>query len=102
MPLYEIDTIITYRLKYAIEANELSDAFDEIKSNIGFDEISQRFLGEQITGGREITIDEFHSLLGRLKNDPAEFSSAHMGVLGIHKINYEKSEKSSAENGESV
>lgn len=102
MPLYEIDTIITYRLKYVIESKEMTDAFDEIKSNTGFDEISQRFLGEQITGGREITMDEFHSLLRRLKNDPAEFSSAHMGVLGIHKINYEKSEKNSPESGESV
>ena len=90
MPLYLVDTIVTYRIKYAIEAKELSHAYDEVVCHDGnIPEVTQLCLGEQIIDGREITMDELNALIEKLKTDRHEMSSHWMGEKLVHKINYE-------------
>lgn len=94
MPLYVIDTIISYRLKYAIEAQKLEHAMDELvmtEHNRDFNEITQRCLGEQIIEGREVTRDELHTMMQQFTNDPGELSSYWMGDKLIKTVDYEDS-----------
>lgn len=90
MPLYLVDTIVTYRMKYVIEAKELTHAYDEVTMNDGLlSELTQRCLGENITDGREVTIEQINQMLEEFKNDKHELSSHWMGEKLINKINYE-------------
>jgi hypothetical protein len=93
--LFLIDTIVTFRHKYVIEADELAHAYDEVTMREsgtpedGFDEVTQRYLGETITDGREITKKEFKKLLKTLEADKDEMSSYWLGKGLIRKINYD-------------
>lgn len=90
MPLYLVDTIVSYRMKYVVEAKELSHAFDEVTMNDGLlSELTQRCLGETITDGREVTIEEVNKLLQTYKEDQHELSSHWMGEKLINKAKYE-------------
>jgi len=94
--LYIVDTIVTFRHKYVIEANELEHAYDEVtmrdSGNIldDFPEVTQRFLGEIISDGREISKKEFKKLLKDLETDKDEISSYWMGDKLIRKIDYSR------------
>jgi NAD(P)H-hydrate repair Nnr-like enzyme with NAD(P)H-hydrate dehydratase domain len=93
MPLYEIDVLVTFRNKYIIEADALEHAFDELvmtEHNREFEEISQKFLGEQIIDGRETTIEGVKETINRLKEDKHELCSYWMEDKLIHKIDYTK------------
>lgn len=96
MPLYVIDTIVQFRHKYVVEAEKLEHAFDEVVMRDSkhdedyFDEVTQRYLGETILDGREITMDDFKVMMMRLKEDKEECSSHWMDERLIRKINYEK------------
>lgn len=90
MPLYLVDTIVTYRMKYVIEAKELSHAYDEVCMSDGIlSELTQRCLGENICDGREVTIEEVNKMLEDFKADEYELSSHWMGEKLINKIKYE-------------
>jgi len=90
MPLYLVDTIVTYRMKYVIEAKELSHAFDEVCMEEGLlQELTQRCLGEHICDCRQVTNEEVNRLLEEYKNDKYELSSHWMGEKLINKIDYE-------------
>ena len=90
MPLYLVDTIVTYRMKYVIEAKELSHAYDEVTMSDGIlSELTQRCLGETICDGREVTIEEINKMLETFKSDDAELSTHWMGEKQINKIKYE-------------
>jgi hypothetical protein len=90
MPLYLVDTIVTYRMKYVVEAKELSHAYDEVSMNDGnLSELTQKCLGEHIIDGRQVTIEEVNQLLAQYKNDQYELSSHWMGEKLINKIKYE-------------
>lgn len=90
MPLYLVDTIVTYRMKYVIQAKELSHAYDEVCMEEGLlKELTQRCLGENIIDGRQVTIEEVNELLEQYKNDKMELSSHWMGEKLINKIDYE-------------
>jgi hypothetical protein len=92
--LFVIDTIVTFRHKYAIEAESVDHAYDEVtmrnSGNVSddFTEVTQRRLGETITDGREITLDEFHKMLKLLEEDNNELSSHWLGDDLIRQINY--------------
>lgn len=87
--LYLVETIVTYRMRYVIEAKELSHAFDEVtmidsgNTDDCFNEFSQKCIGESIIDGRKITKKEFDQLL---ENDPG--CDKWMGDKLIRKINY--------------
>lgn len=93
--LYLVDTIITFRHKYVIEAESLEHAYDEVTMKDSgnpddqFEEVTQRYLGETITDGREITKKEFSKMLKALETDKDELSSYWMGDKLIRTINYD-------------
>lgn len=94
--LYIVDTIVTFRHKYVIEADELEHAYDEVTmrdsgdSADAFEEVTQRYLGETITDGREISKKEFKQLLKTLEKDKDEMSSYWLGKDLIRKIDYNR------------
>ncbi len=93
---YLVDTIVTFRHKYVVEAKSIEHAYDEVTMKDSgnpddrFDEITQRFLGETISDGREITKNEFDKLLQCLSNDKDEMSSHWLGDNLIRKIDYNR------------
>jgi len=92
MPIFLVDALSTFRMKYAIEAETLEHAYDELvmtEHDRTFDEITQKWLGEQIIDGREISHEELTALLQNLANDKDEMSSHWMGDKLIHKVQYE-------------
>lgn len=95
MPLYVVDTIVSYKMRYVIEAKELEHAYDEVVCNESsgeFSEFSQVYLGEQIIEGYEIKKKDYKQMVLDLENktNPRESGSPWMGSKMIHKINYEE------------
>ncbi len=93
MPLFEIDVLVSFRNKYIIEADALEHAYDELvmtEHNREFNEVTQKFLGEQIIEGREIAKEGLTGMIDRLKNDKDEMCSYWMDDKLIHKIDYTK------------
>jgi hypothetical protein len=93
MPLFEIDVLSTFRNKYVIEAESLEHAYDELvmtEHNREFEEVTQKFLGEQIIEGRETTREGVTEMINRLKGDKSELCSYWMEDKLIHKIDYDK------------
>ncbi len=94
--LFLVDTIVTFRHTYAIEAETLEHAYDEITMRDSgnelddFSEVTQLFLGEQICNGRKISKKKFDKLLVALEKDDREVSSYWMGDELIRKIDYDR------------
>lgn len=92
MPLFIVDTIVTTRMRYVIEAKEASHAEDEVtmidsgSPDDRFEEFSQRNLGEVIVDTRSITKAEFKKMLEESKTTGE--SSYWMGEKLIRKIDY--------------
>lgn len=92
--LFIVDSISTFRHRYVIEANTLEHAYDEVtmvdsgNPEDEFTEVSQRWLGSTIVDGREISKDEFATLLKTLEADDNEMSSCWLGDKLIRKIDY--------------
>lgn len=95
--LYLVDTIVTFRHKYVVEADELSHAYDEVTMRDSgnplddFGEVTQRFIGETITDGREISKKEFLKLIKEIEIDKDEISSWWLADELIRKIDYTRS-----------
>ena len=100
--LFVIDTISSFRLRYVIEAEELSDALGEItkrgsgNSKYDFEEVSQRYLGESVLDSKEITKEEFTTLLKQCESDKDEMSSYWMGEELIHAVEYNEEKEAAA------
>ena len=94
--LFVVDTLVTFRHRYVIEAESLEHAYDEVvmkdsgNEDDYFEEVTQRCLGEQIIDGREIDKKEFKKMIKSLENDHSENSSHWLGEQLIRKINYGK------------
>ena len=92
--LFLVDTIVTFRHRYVVEAEELEHAYDEVvmkESGLpddDFNEVTQRYLGETILDGHEISKDEFDKMILSLKDDKYEISSYWLGDELIRKIDY--------------
>lgn len=94
MPIFLINTLSTFRMKYAIEAETLEHAMDELvctEHDRNFDEVTQRWLGEQIMDAQVVTQDQLQDMLKQLAEDKNEMSSHWMGDKLIHKVQYENS-----------
>lgn len=92
MPIFIVDTISSFRMRYAIEAKNLEDAMDEIvwsEGDSNFEELTQKHIGYHIVDGRELTEDQFNEMISDLSEDKNELCSHWMGDKLIHKINYE-------------
>lgn len=61
MPKYLVETVSVFRMRYVVEANNASDARDEVTLNVGdnFHEFSQLHLDEMISSTREIDDTEY-------------------------------------------
>lgn len=96
MPIYLVDTLSTFRLRYAVEANSASDAMDEVVMNEHerlFEEMSQKHLGLQIIDAQEVTPEQLETLVKQYaSNDNSdELCSYWMGVDKlVHKVNYDE------------
>ena len=96
MPLYVVDTIVQFRHKYVIEADSVEHAYDEVTmrdsgcDEDSFDEVTQRYLGETILDGREITMEQFKEMMTDLQNDKEEMCSYWMDDKLIRKVDYER------------
>lgn len=95
MPIYVVDTIAQYRMRYVIEAKNEVDAQDAVvmiesgNPDDFFEEFSQKYLGETILDHREISMEEFYEMNRHLNDKKdAEYGSPWMGNAMIHKIKY--------------
>jgi len=94
--LFVVDTIVTFRKKYVIEAESLEHAYDEVcmvdsgADKDYFEPVTSRFLGETIIDGRKISKKKFNKLLAELEHDKKEDSSYWMGEELIRKIDYDR------------
>lgn len=94
MPLFVVETIVTFRHRYVVECKELEHAFDTVACQEA-EEFSQMCLGEQIISGREITHEEFDRMNEALKlhgdgtRYQPETGSPWMGEKMIYKVSYE-------------
>lgn len=92
MPIFVIDVISSHRMRYAIEAKTLEHAYEEMvmtEHDRNFDEVTQRWLGEQIIDGREVSYEELLVMINKYKDDKEEMCSHWMNEKLIHKVNYE-------------
>jgi len=99
--LFVVDTISSFRMRYVIEAEELEHAHSEVlmrnsNDKTAFEEMTQRYLGETVLDGREITKKEFNSMLTQYETDKDELSSYWMGEKLIRVIDYDEKNKTSA------
>ncbi len=94
MPLFVVDTVVTMRMRYVIEAKEASHAEDEVtmidsgNPDDAFSEFSQKPLGELIIDTREINKVEFRKMLKDAEKTGE--GSFWMGDKLIRKIDYVK------------
>jgi len=92
--LFIVDTIVTFRHRYVIEADELEHAFDEVTmvdSGLeadSFESAEQEYMGETILDGREISKKDFKKLLEEMEHKGT--GSHWMGEKLIRKIDYDR------------
>lgn len=92
--LFIVDTIVTYRMRYVIEAESLEHAYDEVTMRDSgnqddyFEEFSQKCLGEQIIDGKKLPRRKFQRLVDDLAVTGE--GSHWMGEKLIRKINYDR------------
>ncbi len=94
--LFVVDTLVTFRHRYVIEAESLEHAYDEVTMKDSgaeadeFEEVSQRYLDEVIIDGRKIGRKKFQKMIEKLSQDEKEVCSGWMGDDLIRKIDYSK------------
>jgi hypothetical protein len=94
MPLFVVDTIVTLRNRYVVEAESLEHAYDEVTmidsgaDEDSFEPFSQKFLPEQILDGKEISEKKFGKMLVELEESGE--GSYWMGEQLIRKIDYDR------------
>jgi len=91
MPLFIVDTITTFRTRYAIEAKTLEHAMDEVvmsENKDDFPELTQKCLGYHILDGRELTKEQLLDMVAELSKDKDEWCSHWMGDKLINKVEY--------------
>lgn len=93
--LFIVDTISTFRLRYVVEAESLEHAYDEVimkdsgNEKDAFREITQKYVGEQIIDGREISRSALEAYIVEVQQDDSE-SAILPDTLDEHirRINY--------------
>ena len=91
MKKYLVETVVMYRMRYLIEAEELGHAFDEIVSNDDLVDFSQKYIDENIISGREVTDQEIDNMLieAEKNDDTGDMCSYWMGKEYLtNKVDY--------------
>jgi len=97
MPLFVVETINQFRIRYMVECKSAEHAEDTITCGEA-DEFSQMHLGENIISTREITYTQFGEMNAALElygdgtSYRPESGSPWMGEKMVHKVDYDKSE----------
>jgi hypothetical protein len=99
MPLFVVDAIQMFRIRYVIECKEAEHAGDTVTMNQA-EQFSQMNLGERILTTKEITYEEFRRMNKAIEEDhgdgtsfQAETGSPWMGEKLIHVVNYDTETK---------
>lgn len=82
-----VETVSMFRIRYAIEANNIVDALDEVTLGPP-EEMSQKHLQEVIVSEREITEKEYLRLFNEDEYTPKNLTDEEKKQF-IHKIDYE-------------
>lgn len=94
MTLFIVDSLVTMRMRYVVDANEAPHAEDEVTMKDSgnpedfFEEFSQKQLGEVIMDTRSITEVEYREMLKELEINGE--GSYWMGDKLIRKVNYKE------------
>jgi hypothetical protein len=92
MPIFIVDTISSFRMRYAVEAKTLEHAMDEVvmrESDSEFAELTQKYIGYHIVDGRELTNQQLNDMVDELSTDKTEMCSHWMGAdYLINKVEY--------------
>jgi hypothetical protein len=92
MPLYIVETVSMFRMRYVVEAKEETHSHDEVimeKGNDTFKEFSQEHIDESIFSSREISKEEYLTLFDKDNQFMASWSEEKK--LGfINKIDYKE------------
>lgn len=93
--IFVVDTIVTTRMRYFIECEDIEHAYDEITmkdsgfEDDNFQEVSQKFLAETIVDGREVTPTELDNLIELMSQDEDESCFVVDDLKSyIRKVNY--------------
>jgi hypothetical protein len=91
MAKYLVETISMFRMRYVIEANNASDAKDEVTMNNDgqLHEFSQLHVDENITSVREIDREEYLRLFDEDNDYLKEWDDDHK-LDWVNVINYDK------------
>ena len=84
MSLYEINSVSIFRHKYIVEANNAEEARSLIKENAP-EELTQRFVSENIVDSKEITKADFNHILKQVSEDEEEEDNSSLGEKIIYK-----------------
>lgn len=98
MPLYVVDALSTFRMRYVVEAKCEEHALDEVtmidsgSDDDLFYEFSQKHIGHTIVDSREITRADFDKLVQDLKDrkDKNDMGSPWMGDKIIRVVKYKE------------
>ncbi len=90
MPKYLVETVSMFRIRYVVEADNVSDAKDEVTMNNGdLNEFSQLHLDELITSAREIDREEYLRLFDEDNDYLREWDDEHK-LKWVNKVDYSK------------
>ena len=95
MPLFVVETISQFRIRYIVECREAEHAADTVTMEEA-DDFSQMHLGEIIMSTKEITYSQFDEmnraleLYGDGTSYQPESGSPWMGEKMIYKVDYSK------------
>ena len=99
MPLFVVDAIQMFRIRYVIECKEAEHAGDTVTMNEA-EQFSQMDLGERILTTKEITYEEFHRMNKAMEDGhgdgtsfQAESGSPWMGEKMVHVVKYDTETK---------
>ena len=92
MPLYIVETVSMFRIRYVVEAKEESHSHDEVimeRGNDSFKEFSQEHIDETIFSSREISKEEYLRLFDKDNHYIASWSEEKK-LDFINKIDYKE------------
>ena len=92
MPLYIVETVSMFRMRYVVEAKEESHSHDEVimeKGKDTFKEFSQEHIDESIFSSREISKKEYLKLFDK-DNEYMRTWSEEKKLNFINKIDYKE------------
>ena len=88
MPIFIVETISSFRHRYAVRAKCGEHAADEVVLYQVPDEMSQHHVGEQVTSTRQITEEEYLALFDQDNSYQSSWTEERKKQF-IHTINYD-------------